>query len=210
EEGFFEYHLYTLDGRTTLANNETKQMTLLTAPNAGVRRRLVLDSHRSWNFNAQPGAGVVTSEVKAAIMLELENTERNGMGMPLPAGVVRTYKRDARGNIQFLGEDRVDHTPRDEKVRLYLGDAFDVVATRRVVQARSVGERSYETTVEVTVRNHKDTATEVDVTEHFWADGRILNNNVEAQPVDARTVNFALSVPARGERVLTYTVRQTW
>ncbi|HEX8394874.1 MAG TPA: DUF4139 domain-containing protein [Longimicrobium sp.] len=210
EEGFFEYHLYTLDGRTTLADNETKQMTLLTAPNAGVRRRLVFDSQRAWNYNAQPGAGVATSEVRAAIMLEMENSERNGMGMPLPAGVVRTYKRDARGNVQFLGEDRIAHTPRDEKVRLYLGDAFDVVATRRVVEERQVSDRAHETTVEVTVRNHKDTAAEVDVTEHFWGDGRILSSTVEAGRIDARTLNFAMTVPARGERVLTYRLRQTW
>ncbi|MBB4635716.1 DUF4139 domain-containing protein [Longimicrobium terrae] len=210
EEGFFEYHLYTLQGRTTLANNETKQMTLLTAPGARVRRRLVFDSQRSWNWNAQPGAGVVTTEVKAAIMLTLSNTEANGMGMPLPAGVVRTYKRDARGNIQFLGEDRISHTPRDEDVRLYLGDAFDVVATRRVVEDRTISDRANETVVEITVRNHKDTAADVDVTEHFWGEGRILNSTAESTRVDARTINFAVSVPARGERVITYRLRQTW
>jgi hypothetical protein len=210
EEGFFEYHLYTLDGRTTLANNESKQMTLLTAPGARVQRRLVFDSQRAWNYNAQPGSGVVTTEVKAAIMLTLSNTEANGMGMPLPAGVVRTYKRDARGNIQFLGEDRISHTPRDEDVRLYLGDAFDVVATRRVVEDRNISDRVNETVVEITVRNHKDTAADVDVTEHFWGEGRVLNSTAESTRIDARTINFAINVPGRGERVITYRLRQTW
>jgi hypothetical protein len=209
QESFFEYHLYTLDGRTTLANNETKQMTLTSAQNAGVRRRLVFDSRRGWNWGFGPGQGSSTEPVKAAIMLEMPNSRANGMGMPLPAGVVRLYKADSRGNVQFLGEDRIDHTPRDETVRLYVGDAFDVVATRRIVSERS-GDRWSESTVELTLRNHKESPADVAVVEHFWGSWRMSSSSIPANRVDATTAEFPVTISADGTVVLTYTVRVTW
>jgi hypothetical protein len=209
QEAFFEYHLYTLDGRTTLADKETKQMALTSAHDVGVNRRLVFDSRRGWGWGGGPGQGSSTTPVKAAIMLEMQNTRANGMGMPLPAGVVRLYKADSRGNLQFLGEDRIEHTPRDETVRLYVGDAFDVVATRRIVSERN-SERSSETTVELTIRNHKETAADVAVVEHFWGTWRMLSTTHPANRVDATTAEFPLRVPADSTVTLTYTVRVTW
>lgn len=207
EEAFFEYHLYTLDGRTTLANNEVKQVSLLTAPHAGVRRRLVFDSQRAWGWNATPGAGYRTEAVKAAIVLELENSRENGMGLPLPAGVVRMYKADARGNLQFLGEDRVDHTPRDETVRLYLGNAFDVVATRKVSGDHQRDAYTRDVTVEVSVRNHKQAPSDVAVVEHLGGGWQIVESTHPHEKKDAGTAEFAFRVPADSETVLRYTVR---
>ncbi|MDB4951214.1 MAG: hypothetical protein JWM27_3863 [Gemmatimonadetes bacterium] len=210
EEAFFEYHLYTLDTRTTIAQNETKQMTLLTAPDAGVTRRLVFDSRRAWNWDWQPGQASSTEPVKAAIVLELENSRANGMGMPLPAGVVRLYKADSRGNMQFLGEDRVDHTPRDEKVRLWIGDAFDVVATRRVVEDRAIDAHTREVTVETTLRNHKAVPTDVSIVEHFASEWRILQASHPHEREDASTGVWRLRVPADTEVKVTYTARVWW
>jgi hypothetical protein len=210
EEGFFEYHLYTLDTRTTIAQNETKQMTLLTAPGAGVTRRLVFDSRRAWGWDWQPGQSSATDPVKAAIVLELENSRASGMGMPLPAGIVRLYKADSRGNLQFLGEDRVDHTPRDEKVRLWIGDAFDVVATRRVVADRGIDVHTREVTVEITLRNHKAVPADVSIVEHFASEWRILATSHPNEREDAGTGVWKLRLPADGEVKVTYTARVWW
>jgi hypothetical protein len=225
EEAFFEYHLYTLDGRTTLANNETKQMTLLTAADAGVQRQLVFDSRRQWGWYAQPGVGYRTEEVRGAIMLQLRNAQSNRMGMPLPAGIVRLYKADARGNLQFLGEDRIEHTPRDEMVRLYVGDAFDVVATRRTVSERrlrldregreiaDVGNlcrgcrQAWEFSQEIVIRNHKDSPADVLLTEHLHGEWKLISQSHPHRRKDASTAEIELRVPARAEVTVTYTAR---
>jgi hypothetical protein len=225
EEAFFEYHLYTLDGRTTLANNETKQMTLLTAADAGVRRHIVFDSQRAWGWYAQPGAGFRTEDVRGAIVLELPNERANGMGMPLPAGIVRLYKADGRGNLQFLGEDRVDHTPREEMVRLYVGDAFDVVGTRRTVSERElrldpngreiedVGplcrrcRRAWEVRQEIVIRNRKETNADVLITEHLGTRWELVAQSHPHRRTDASTLEFELRVPAGGEVTVAYTAR---
>jgi len=225
QEAFFEYHLYTLAGRTTLANNETKQMTLLTADGAAVRRQLVFDSRRAWGWYAQPGAGYRTEEVRGAIMLQLRNSESNRMGMPLPAGVVRLYKADGRGNLQFLGEDQIQHTPRDEMVRLYLGDAFDVVATRRTVSERQLRlnrdgreiadeggmcrgcRHAWELSQEITIRNHKQTPADVLLTEHLGSQWELVAQSHPHRRTDASTLEFELRVPTGAEVVVTYTAR---
>lgn len=210
QEAFFEYHLYTLEGRTTLAENETKQMTLLSARNAGVRRRLVFDSRRAWGWELRPGQGSATHEVKAAVMLELENARANGMGMPLPAGIVRLYKADARGNVQFLGEDRIGHTPRDETVRLYVGDAFDVVATRRVLETRHIDDHTAEVRVEVHVRNRKETPAEVAVVERIWGSWRLRESSHPHERLDAGTAEFTLNLAPGAEAKVSYLARITW
>ena len=212
EEAFFEYHLYTLDGRTTVAQNETKQMTLLSAQGAAVTRRLVFDSRRAWGWWGHQNAGAPsrTDPVKASIVLEMENRQSNGMGMPLPAGVIRLYKADGRGNQQFLGEDRIEHTPRDEMVRLVVGEAFDVVGTRRVVADRRTGDRSREITQEISIRNHKATDADVLIAENFGSEWRILESSHRHERKDAGTAHFDLRVPANTEVKVTYTVRIWW
>lgn len=212
QEAFFEYHLYTLDGTTTVANNETKQMSLLAAADVGVTRRLVFDVAAPWwsQRARRPGDGTSTTGDKLGIVLEVRNTRENRMGMPLPRGKVRVYKGDRTGNLQFIGEDLVDHTPRDETVRLYIGDAFDVVGERKVMDTRQVSERVQEQTVQVTIRNHKDGPAQVAVVEHLRGDWEILRSSHRSEKKDATTVEFPLAVPRDGEVVVTYTVRWRW
>jgi len=212
EEAFFEYHLYTLDGTTTLQNRETKQMTLLQAADVGVRRRLVFDgagTYFPWwaGRRGNPGAGAATTDVAAAVVVELANTQRNHMGMPLPAGKVRVYQADSRGNLQFLGEDRIGHTPRDERVRLYIGDAFDVVGTRRVVEERRISNRETEQTIEVEIRNRKETPAEVAVVERPGGYWRVTQQSHPFTELDARTIEFALQLAAGETATVRYTVR---
>jgi hypothetical protein len=212
QEAFFEYHLYTLDGTTTVANNETKQMSLLSAADVGVTRRLVFDVAAPWwsQRARMPGAGTSTTGDKLGIVLEVRNSRENRMGMPLPRGKVRVYKGDRTGNLQFIGEDLVDHTPRDETVRLYIGDAFDVVGERKVMDTRQLSERVQEQTVQVAIRNHKDGPAQVAVVEHPQGDWEILRSSHRSEKKDATTIEFPLAVPAGGEVVVTYTVRWRW
>ena len=209
QEAFFEYHLYTFPTPTTIAERETKQMELLSATGAGVRRRLIIDAGGSYfPFYRAPRPGAAGEERSAAVMLELANSEANGMGMPLPAGTVRVYKADARGLLQFLGEDRIEHTPRNETVRLYIGDAFDVVGTRRVVEERQVSRQEREVTVEVEVRNRKETAVEVDVVERqFWGDWRITQSTHDPERLDARTAQFTVRLAPDETVTVRYTAR---
>ena len=208
EEAFFEYHLYTLDGTTTLGQRETKQMELLSATDAGVRRRLVFDGGgHFYPVRRRPGDGGATEELSAAIVLELENTEANSMGMPLPAGTVRVYKADREGRLQFLGEDRIGHTPRNERLRLYIGDAFDVVGTRRQTSERRLSDRVREYTVEVEVRNRKETAAEVAVVERIYGDWTMVDHSHAFEKLDAYTVEFPLTLRADETATVRYTVR---
>src|SRR5690606_33263915 len=208
EEAFFEYHLYTLDGTTTLQQRETKQMELLSATDANVRRRLVFDGGgHFYPVRQRPGAGGATTELSAAIVLELENTESNSMGMPLPAGTVRVYKADREGRLQFLGEDRIHHTPRGERLRLYIGDAFDVVGTRRQVSERRLSDRVREYTVEAEVRNRKETSAEVAVVERLAGDWTMTEHSHDYETLDARTVEFPLTLGPDETATVRYTAR---
>lgn len=214
EEAFFEYHLYTFPNPTDIAERETKQMELLSAQDVGTGRRLVIDATGSYfPFYRPARPGETGEERSAAVVLTVDNTEANRMGMPLPAGTVRVYKADARGNLQFLGEDRIEHTPRGETLRLYVGDAFDVIGTRTEVSTRQISNRERETTVEIVVRNRKETATEVDVVERaFWGDWRITEATVAGRPaqperLDARTALWTVRLGAGETATVRYTAR---
>ena len=209
EEAFFEYHLYTFPTPTTIAENETKQLELLSAADARVGRRLVIDgTGQYFPFYRAPRPGASGQEVSAAVVVTLDNTEANGMGMPLPAGTVRVYQADRRGNLQFLGEDRIGHTPRGETLRLYVGDAFDVVGTRREVESRRINDRTREITVEVEVRNRKEEAATVDVVERvFWGDWEIRQSTHEHERLDARTALFEVELGPGETQTVRYTAR---
>ena len=209
QEAFFEYHLYTFPTPTDIAENETKQLELLSAAEARVGRRLVIDATGQYfPFYRAPRPGASGQEVSAAVVVTLDNTETNGMGMPLPAGTVRVYQADRRGNLQFLGEDRIGHTPRGETLRLYVGDAFDVVGTRREVENRRINDRTREVTVEVEVRNRKEEAATVDVVERvFWGDWEIRQSTHEHERLDARTALFEVELGPGETQTVRYTAR---
>lgn len=207
EEGFFEYHLYTMARPTTIRNNEQKQVTLLEASEFGVKKRL---SFYGAEYYYRGQYGEVASNQKVDVSLEFDNSERNRLGMPLPAGVVRVYKQDPSGAQQFIGEDRIDHTPRGEQVRVRMGDAFDVVGDRRQMDWTSLGSCVSESTWEIDLRNHKEDDVSVDVIEPIGGDWDILSSTHKAEKLDAHTFKFQVEVPASGETTIEYQVRVRW
>ncbi len=152
----------------------------------------------------------VESNQKVGVFLDFENSEKNGLGMPLPAGVVRVYKSDASGAQQFIGEDRIDHTPRDETVRIKMGEAFDVVGDRRQMDFDIIADCVTESEWEIKLRNHKDEEAEVEVFEPIGADWEILSSSHRATKLDAHTFKFTVKIPPRGEQTIKYRVRVRW
>ncbi|MBK9706091.1 MAG: DUF4139 domain-containing protein [Acidobacteria bacterium] len=171
EQSFFEYHLYTLQRTTTVKNNETKQINLLSAANFNVKKELVLNGQQYYyqGYN-NPGEPI---KEKVGVYIEFKNSKENDLGQPLPAGVIRVYKADQSGSQQFIGENRIDHTPKDESVRVKLGDAFDVVAERKQTDYKTIARRVFEYAYEIRIRNHKDEAVTVVVNEPIGGDWRL-------------------------------------
>lgn len=207
QESLFEYHLYTLGRPTDLLDKETKQVTLLEAHGIAVRKKLVFRG-QDWWFRGQQGE--LSKNQKVSVFVELKNEEDNGLGMPLPKGTVRVYKADSGGAQQFVGEDAIDHTPRDEKIEIKLGEAFDVVADRKQTEWRALGNCTSESGWEIVLRNHKDAGETVEVIEPVNGDWEIVRSSHEAKKEDAKTFVFKVDVPARGETKITYRVRIRW
>jgi hypothetical protein len=208
EESFFEYHLYTLDRPTTIKDNQTKQLNLMQASGIPLTKKLLLVGNRAWYRNQY---GTLTQNEKVAVILEFDNTEAAGLGIPLPKGTVRVYKQDRSGSEQFVGEDAIDHTPRDETISLRVGDAFDVVADRTQTDFRKLSPRQAEIAFEISIRNRKDEDVTVTVREPMGGDWQLLESNIRgAQKKDAGTLQFEVDVAARQEFKLTYRVRVTW
>ncbi|HWA77183.1 MAG TPA: DUF4139 domain-containing protein [Polyangiaceae bacterium] len=204
QEGLFEYHLYTLERPTTLRDKEKKQVSLLEAHAVAVQKKLVFRGNERF-FPATPFAPLVNQKV--SVFVELMNSEKNHLGQPLPKGVVRVYKADQGGAQQFVGEDTIDHTARDEKIRIRLGEAFDVVADRKQLRTAQLGSCLVESEWEVALRNHKDAGERVEVEEPAGGDWEIVKSTQPARRVDAHTFSFDVELPARGEKKLSYTVR---
>ena len=207
EESFFEYHLYTLDRPTTLLSNEQKQVTLLEAHGLQVRRELIFYGA---SYYYRGGYGQIVSNQKVGVYLEIKNEEANKLGMPLPKGTVRVYKADKSGSTQFIGEDAIDHTPRDEKIRIKMGESFDVVGDRKQTSFKSISSCVDETSWEIALRNHKDAADDVLVYEPIEGDWEMLASSMPFDKKDAHTFTFLANVPARGETKITYRVRVKW
>jgi hypothetical protein len=209
EEAFFEYHLYTLDRRTTIKDRQTKQITLMEASAVPIHKIYLLAGEPSY-YRAR--LGTIGTDLKVGVFLELENTSKNGLGIPLPRGIVRLYKKDGSGSLQFIGEDRVKHTPKDEKITLKVGDAFDVVADRTQVDFRAVSGGRYdaETEFEIKIRNHKDEPVTVLVREPVPGDWKVLSSTHPPVKADAHTIEFTVPLPAGGETVLRYRVAVDW
>lgn len=218
EKSFFEYHMYTMARPTTIRDRETKQLSLLNASGVSVKKEMIYDGRGSWwrswwypGRTGDPGGGYDTSDYrKVNVVLEVVNSKENRMGMPLPAGKIRVYKLDDTGAQQFIGEDTIDHTPRDERIRLYIGDAFDVVGEYKRTDYRKIARNVIEESFQVNIRNHKDTAVEVKVIDHVWSDWTVVKKSHEFIKKDAHTIEFPVKVPARGEVEVTYTIRTQW
>ena len=204
EESFFEYHLYTLQRPATVLNNQQKQISLLEGEGIGANKIFVFDPAAAYY-----GIGD-TTEGKIEVNLKFMNSERNGLGLPLPKGIIRVYKEDSSGSLQFIGEDRIDHTPKDEEIEIYLGEAFDIVGERVVMDRRELAWNLWEYDVEVTLRNHKTEKVDVIYWDHVWGDWTVTKSNYEYSQKDASTVEFVLPVAVDGETKLTYTIRRQW
>lgn len=210
EKAFFEYHMYTLQRKATVKDNQTKQISLLSANNIPVKKLFIYDMKDFFGWIGDYGD---TEKQKIKVKLEFTNSKQNNLGIPLPKGSVKVYKKDADGSLQFIGEDTIDHTPKDETIKLYLGDAFDVVGERKKINYREdTKSRWAEETFEISLRNHKDTNIEVNVIEHLWryANWKILNKSHEFVKKDAKTLEFKVPVAKDEETKLTYTVRYWW
>ncbi len=203
-EGFFEYHLYTLDGRTTIKDNQTKQLSLMAANDVGIAKQLIYYGAQEYYRNSY---GMPVSNQKVAVFFEIKNEKANRLGLPLPRGKVRVYKADRSGSQQFIGEDWIDHTPKDEKVKIKMGNAFDVVADRTQKDWRKLGGNLYEVEWEIVLRNHKSEAQTVTVMEPVPGDWQVLHSTHKADKVEAHTLRFDVPVPKEGKETVTYRVR---
>jgi hypothetical protein len=206
QENFSEYHLYTLNRRTSVLDKETKQVSMLTAPSFPVVKRYVVNGQPYYfRTRTQPGAAIKNP---VQVYYKFKNEEKAGLGMPLPAGTIRAYQADSHGGALFIGEDRIDHTPKDEDVSIHVGDAFDIVAERRQTDYKSLGANMYESEYEITLRNHKDTAITVEVNEPIGGDWEFVGTpSFPGTKTAAFAAQFQVPVAKDGTAVLKYRVR---
>jgi hypothetical protein len=217
EREFFEYHLYEVQRPVTVKDQQTKQIEFVTGTGVPAEKFFVYDGSqlRYWGTYQpidDPSYGTASSK-KVMVMLEFENSEDAGLGVPLPKGTLRVFKKDVDGSTLLVGEDALDHTPKDEQIRLYVGDAFDIVGERVQTDFRVEYDEDWlEESFEITLRNHKDEDVQVRVVEHLfrWSEWKILEESHEHEKMDANTIEFRVPVEANGETTVTYTVRYEW
>jgi hypothetical protein len=208
QESLFEYHLYTLSRPTTIADNQTKQVALLAAGGVPVVKELLL---KGGDYYYRSSVGGIGQKMKVGVYVQFENRETSRLGLPMPKGVVRVYKKDSAGNAQFVGEDRIDHTPKNETVRLKLGDAFDVTADKKQTDFKrrdSYGPWSYvfESAYEIVLRNAKKEPVTVVVREPVPGDWTTLEESLKHAKVASGTAEWRVQVPAEGSKTLRYRV----
>ncbi|HWF43405.1 MAG TPA: DUF4139 domain-containing protein, partial [Candidatus Kapabacteria bacterium] len=193
EHGMFEYHVYDLGRQTNINNDETKQISLLTANRVGAEKHYTYEGGKT-----------------VAVTIGFTNSEANHLGIPLPMGIVRVMKRDKDGSLEFVGEDRIDHTPRDEKITLHVGNAFDLTGDRKITSEQSLGSNANEQTIEITLKNHKDQDVTIDAVEDLGTNWEITKSSMDYEKKDASTIVFHVPVKSRGEQKVTYTVQHRW
>jgi hypothetical protein len=208
QEAISEYHLYTLERRTSLQNNETKQISLLDSPGIRIEKSFVVDGQYYYYHSPQHPGTPFKDPVQ--VHIKFKNAEANALGMPLPAGTIRVYQGDSKGRVQFIGEDRIDHTPKDETLDLHIGNAFDVVEERKQTDYQQLSPRLVEMAYEITLRNHKPDAITVEVNEPIGGDWTMVDSNFKYEKTAAFAVRFNVPVEANGESVLKYRVRVKW
>lgn len=209
EESLMEYHLYTLDHLTSIAENQTKQVALLSASGVPVKKELVLHGA---DYYYQSSYGDLGQKMKVSAFVEFDNKESARLGLPLPKGVIRVYKKDSAGNAQFVGEDNIDHTPKNEKVRLKLGESFDVTADKKQTDFiakpsnPNKGNPQYESAYEIVLKNAKKEAVSVTVQEPIPADWKVLKESHPHEKASSNTAVWHITVPAESSAKLQYRV----
>jgi hypothetical protein len=209
EESLLEYHLYSLDRPTTIAENQTKQVALLSASNIPARKELVL---RGADYYYGSSYGDLGQKIKVGAFIEFDNKEAAKLGMPLPKGIMRVYKKDSQGNAQFVGEDKIDHTPKNETVRLKLGDSFDITADKKQTDFKALprpakGNSLSESAYEIVLKNAKKERVTVIVQEPIPGDWKILKENHVSQKATSNTAVWKIEIPAEGKTTLNYRVQ---
>jgi hypothetical protein len=208
QEAFSEYHLYTLGRKTSVEDKETKQISLLQGSGVPVEKIFVVNGQSYYYRNQQtPGAPL---KDPVLVYYKFKNEEKNGLGIPLPAGNVRVYQKDSKGGILFAGEDRIDHTPKDEQVNIHIGNAFDVVAEHKQTDYKRIDTHVWEMEFEVTLRNHKDASITVQVNEPIGGDWEMLSSTYKYTKTAAFAAQFNVPVAKDGTSVLKYRIRAHW
>jgi len=207
EEGLFEYHMYTLQRRSTLKNNETKQINLLNVSSIPVKKEFLYFGSAHFMRSSY---GEVIRNQKVGTYVEIKNSKKNKLGLPLPKGIIRAYKADKGGSLQFIGEDRIDHTPKDEKFKIKLGDAFDIVGERKQTEYKRLSRSKYSIGWSITIRNHKEEDITVGITEPMWGQWKVTQKSHKFRKLDAHTIRFDVKVPKNGKTVVNYKVTVKW
>lgn len=205
QEAFSEYHLYTLQRRTSVHDNETKQIALLASPSVPVEKRFVVEGEPFFYRSPLPPGAPVKSDVK--VYYRFKNDQRAGLGVPMPAGIVRVYQADSGGGVQFAGEDRIEHTPKDETIDIHTGNAFDIVCERKQVDYKRLSSTLWETEFEITFRNHKEMPVTIEVNEPVGGDWEMLTATHPWTKTGAFAARFVVPVAKGGTSVLRYRVR---
>lgn len=209
EESLLEYHLYSLNHATTIADNQTKQVALLAAQHIPVRKELLL---RGQDYYYIGQYGEIGTRLKLGVFVEFDNTERAQLGIPLPKGILRVYKKDSAGHAQFVGEDLIEHTPKNETIRLKLGDAFDVTADKKqtdfkVLPKPTKFNQLYESAFEVTLKNAKKEKVTVTVQEPIGGDWKIVSENIPHHKANSQLAVWRLEIPAESTSTLIYRIQ---
>ena len=208
QESFSDYHLYTMARKTTINNSQTKQVSMLAGTDVPVVKRYVVEGQNYYYHNQMHPGSPVKDLVQ--VYYQFKNEEKAGLGLPMPAGVLRVYQQDSKGGIQFVGEDRIMHTPKDETLNVKIGNAFDVICERNQTDFTKIASNVYEFEYEITLRNHKASAISVDVNEPVGGSWRMVTSSHQWTKTSAWAAQFKVPVAADGTAVLKYRVRVTY
>lgn len=206
EKAFFEYHIYDLQRKVTVKDRQTKQINLLEAQGVSAQKEMLVYGTSNYYLYGMPGQA---QKQDVNVYIKFKNSKENRAGMPLPEGTLRVYKKDTDGSLQFVGEDRIEHTPKDEEVRVKIGKAFDVVAERKQTNYERISDRIHESEWEVVIRNHKQEEVTIGILEPLYGDWKVLKNSHPYQKLDAGTLRFDVKAGKDQEVKLTYRIRVT-
>jgi len=208
QENFSEYHLYTLGRRTSVEDKETKQISLLEGSGVPVEKLFIVNGNNYYYRQAfAPGQA---QKDPVMVYYKFKNDEKSGLGMPLPAGNIRVYQKDSKGGVLFVGEDHINHTPKDEAITVHIGNAFDVIEERKQTDYKKIDTHTYEMEFEITLRNHKDIPVTVQVNEPVGGDWEMLDSSYKFTKTSAFAAQFQVPVTANGTSVLKYRIRTHW
>jgi hypothetical protein len=220
EKSFDEFHLYTVQRPTTLRDEETKQVEFVRSTGVHAQRLFIYDGAQIGQYGYYNIEQIrndmnygTASNPKVWVMEEFKNSENNHLGIPLPKGKLRFYRRDTDGHLEFVGENMIDHTPKDETIRVYTGNSFDVTGERKRTNYHvDSNQRWMDESFEIRIRNHKKEAVEVRAVEHLYrcTNWKLIEQSSKFNKKDAQTIEFPVTIAADGEQVVTYTVHYSW